>query len=341
MNRLFVLMGYPGCGKSFFISQIRLKPTDLVLSSDALREELFGFRDQTRNDELFTELYKRVTEHSEIGDTYIDATNLTRKDRMRIVERFKKLYELNIICFLRPIDELIEVNNQRKDTKEYIPEDIFKKILGRFQLPTYDEGWKSINFKINTTKENMEDALFDYKNIEDKPHNNPHHPETIKEHIDYCVNYCKDNDKVPILTELSAYHDLGKFFVQTYNEEKGYSQTIGHASLSAYIYLVDASIKYLVAYNKQQNIEGNTFNRTFDIYGMSNIKSILLMYYLIYYHDQPYACPDRESLLKSLSKPSKPLHFLEKENILYIDLITDLLIGFNQIDRLREGDTDE
>ena len=64
------------------------------------------------------------------------------------------------------------------------------------------------------------------------------------------------------------------------------------------------------------------------------------MYYLIYYHDQPYSCEDKESLLHSLNKPSKPLKYFEDKEMLYIEYMVDLLIGFNKIDRMREGDDD-
>lgn len=335
MNKLYLLVGYPGSGKSTILKNLIKKDTDLILSSDDLREELFGFRDQSRNKELFAELYKRAGDHKDIGDVYIDSTALTRKDRLRVVERFKKKFSLNVICVLRPVDELIVTNEIRKQTKEFIPDDIFKSILGRFQMPTYDEGFDKIYFVINSFRKNMKDIIFDYNSIVDIPHDNPHHPETIKEHINLLIKHCIDTYKADILRDLAYYHDLGKFFVKQYNPDKGFSQTIGHAALSAYIYLVDSIVHYMIEYNKQQGIEENTLDRLVDIYSMSNIGEVLQMYYLIYYHDQPYACPNHDQLVKSISKPSKPLLALEKDNRLSIEAFVLILEEFNKIDSLR------
>lgn len=335
MNKLYLLVGYPGSGKSTILKNLIKKDTDLILSSDDLREELFGFRDQTRNRELFIELYKRAEDHKDIGDVYIDSTALTRKDRLRAVERLKKYFDLNVICVLRPVDELIVTNEMRKQTKEFIPDDIFKAILGRFQMPTYDEGFDKIYFIVNSFRKDMKDIIFDYNSIVDIPHDNPHHPETIKEHINLLIKHCIDTYKADILRDLAYYHDLGKFFVKQYNPDKGFSQTIGHAALSAYIYLVDSIVYYMIEYNKQQGIEESTLDRLIDIYNMSNIGEVLQMYYLIYYHDQPYACPNHDQLVKSLSKPSKPLHALDKDNRISIEAFVLILEEFNKIDSLR------
>ena len=336
MNKLFVLMGYPGSGKSTFLKSIEMKRNDLILSSDDLREELFGFRDQTHNKELFEELYNRAESHKDEGDVYIDSTCLTKKDRMRVFNRLSKFFEPHLICILRPIDELVAVNEGRKDTSSYIPEEIFKTILGRFQLPTYEEGWKQIAYTIITDKSDLSKCIFNYEVILDCPHDNPHHSETIKEHIDFCVNYCRYHEKALELVTLSKYHDLGKFYVRNYNSEKSYHQYLGHAALSAYIYLIDAVISYLDRYNNYHDIDYN-MKKLFDIMLFDDITSILTMYYLIFYHDQPYTCPTYSSLEKSLYKKSKPLIYLEDSgSYILVEMIIDLLMEFNRIDRMRD-----
>ena len=330
MNTLFVFMGYPGSGKSYLASQIVNQEKGLYLSSDLLREEMFGFRDQNHNKELFDELYRRVEIGLKDQDVYLDATNLSRKDRLKVVGRFKKKCRLHLICVLRSITELLEVNETRTG-EEHIPDHIFIKILGRFQFPTYDEGWDDIKFYFVTTKFSPVDSFVDYKLLSDIDHDNPHHSETIKEHLDYLTQYCKENAENSILAHIASYHDIGKFYVKQYNQEKGYSQFIGHAAVSTYIYFMNRLIEFMydnhIIYGYIPNIEM--------LFSSSNFIVEMLG---IYYHDYPYSLPEFDDLLKSLKKPSKPvLYLLNKYSKNYnIDDFIKLLIEFNKIDRMRE-----
>ena len=341
-HKMYVFMGYPGSCKSSLSKTFAEDKNALYLSSDETREKLFGFRDQTRNKEVFEYIKKLAVEWASTGDCVLDATNLNRKDRMRIMNDYKKYYEMHLFCMLRPIDEIIEVNNRRKDVapEQYIEENSLKRILTRFQLPTKEEGWKTISFKLVTEKFDINEAKFSYKDRDDIKHDNPHHSETVKQHIDFITSYCEKNHTVEWLRNLGFYHDLGKFFVNIYNEEKGYTQFIGHAAVSAYIYLIDTVIDYVVYYAKQRGTDPiediSLYGRYISLFNFSNLGDVLNMYYLIYYHDQPYSCETKEHLINSLSKPSKPLLYWQKEGKLNIEMFADILIGFNKIDKMRE-----
>lgn len=348
-NKAYVMMGYPGSGKSFLHSKL-FYDASLYLSSNKLREELYGFRDQTHNKEVFEELYRRAINYSPYGNVIIDSTALTRKDRMRVISQLKKYFDLTLVCVIRPIQEVVQENKNRKINKhdEYIPEPIFKQILGRFQLPTYDEGWNSILFIFNSVDGSLSSATFNLNKIEDIPHDNPHHPETIKEHISYVNRKClEDNDRTSNIAVIAKYHDCGKFFTIQYNEEKGYSQCIGHAAVSAYIYLTEVVYTNLFC--------GGVIPTTCGVdgyeVGFSDFDSIfnqerIIRYYGVYYHDYPFSLSDKDDLIHSLSKSSKPLSFLfdrytsESSKDELLDEFVNILLRFNYYDRLRE-DEDE
>lgn len=339
-----VLMGYPGSGKTRASSYKHLRTNDvLYLSSDDLRVEMFGFRDQEHNKELFEELYKRAINYSDKGGVLIDSTALTRKDRLRVIAKLGKYFNMRLVAVVRPIWEIVEENQIRKVSKpeEYIPEPIFKQILGRFQLPTYDEGWDEINFCFNSSIEEHNDpnlllkCFYDLDMVEDIPHDNPHHPESIKEHVNYVLGKVKEETSSFVLESIAYYHDLGKFYVIQYNEEKGYSQCIGHAAVSAYIYLTDFLIRAVL-----DTIEKDDFTNPF-----SNLE-FLLIYYGVFYHDYPYSFTDFEDMVNSLSKPSKPLIHLFKnlnDGLVGISMreFARMLIDFNCYDRMREGNSDD
>ena len=57
-----MLMGLPGSGKSTFANEVVTADslTSVLISSDSLREELFGdVNDQTHNTEVFEEMHRR------------------------------------------------------------------------------------------------------------------------------------------------------------------------------------------------------------------------------------------------------------------------------------------
>ena len=79
---LYIMIGLPGSGKDTIAKQIqavdRLK--NVVLSSDNIRMELFGWEDQSKNGRVFEEMNKRCKEYLYKGFNVIyNATNLSKK----------------------------------------------------------------------------------------------------------------------------------------------------------------------------------------------------------------------------------------------------------------------
>lgn len=327
MNKLIVMIGYPGCGKSWLSKQLEaLEENCLRVSSDEIREELFGFRDQSHNDEVFQELHRRIHEHSSIGNCIYDATNLSVKTRKRIVNEFKDEYELEAILVVRPIRELVAVNEGRSEI-ERIPSSALKRMFGTFEIPTYVEGWGHIQTFLNITSSNESFCRTDIEKLSDQEHDNPHHKETIKEHIYKCIEYAKEHyGEHSDVYQIACYHDIGKFFVRSFNQEKGYSQYIGHANLSAYIFLTNI----LITYSKVcADVENNIYTK----YLMTN-PSFWVVYFGIFYHDRFYAFDnDVEAVKHNLTKPSKSISYWLQDNNMYdVDSFVEILNNFHEID---------
>lgn len=91
MNRLIMMIGLPGCGKSTYAKkaiEVGARHNLKVFSSDEYRAKMLGdWRDQSANKKIFDQLYKDLSEWLKQGnDAILDATNVTKKDRSRAFE---------------------------------------------------------------------------------------------------------------------------------------------------------------------------------------------------------------------------------------------------------------
>ena len=86
-----MVVGLPGSGKSTFIQERALEE-DVVCSSDAIREELFGsagdaVNTKKNNELVFQTLHKRVKDALMARkNVWYDATNINRKKRMQFLQ---------------------------------------------------------------------------------------------------------------------------------------------------------------------------------------------------------------------------------------------------------------
>jgi predicted kinase len=85
-QKLVLLVGPSGAGKTTYAR--RHYGADEIVSSDALREELYGALHVSGSQErVFAEVHKRVQDRLSRGDTVVvDATNLRQRDRLAIVD---------------------------------------------------------------------------------------------------------------------------------------------------------------------------------------------------------------------------------------------------------------
>ena len=87
------MCGLSGSGKSSIAKDLAVKYHAEIVSSDAIREELFGScQNQSDNEKVFNIFNKRIRESLNKNKNVIaDATNITIKSRRAIVEYVRKL----------------------------------------------------------------------------------------------------------------------------------------------------------------------------------------------------------------------------------------------------------
>lgn len=232
MPKLTILVGLPGSGKSTYAAQqCVLNPDAIICSSDDVRKQLYGDSSEQGNPvDVFEELHNRVYDALHCGkDVFYDATNVTRKERKNVIQRFRKYAEeINVAIIWAPLEECIRRDAARDGRVGKV---VIDKFLRRWQTPFYDEGfdymWLYMSPCDTYDAKTYTDTLVTRMHI---AHDNPHHLYDIAEH-------CKATErqlltKCPHLSsslQLAArFHDIGKPYTKGFEDINGNSTACAH-----------------------------------------------------------------------------------------------------------------
>lgn len=143
MTTLTLMVGLPASGKSTY-TKTKIDARTKILSSDAIRKELFGFEeDQSHNDIIFSTLYERAIKFLTDGkDVLIDTTNTTVETRKKALSHFANLsIRRRAIVVDTPVETCI---NQDASRRRNVGKNIILKYAETFTYPTRNEGFDEI-----------------------------------------------------------------------------------------------------------------------------------------------------------------------------------------------------
>ena len=137
MNKLIVLSGVPGSGKSYISLLIkdRVKAGHVyVVSSDALRKQICGTQQCLDHDDLMWAMYYEMAKAYALdkdGIVILDSTNSRRMYRIDKVKPIKHLFdEVDLVTF--ELDKLT-VMRQNMERDFPIPSDALERLIDEYE----------------------------------------------------------------------------------------------------------------------------------------------------------------------------------------------------------------
>ena len=246
MPELILVIGLPGSGKSTWVREkydyARLfQGKTTILSSDQVRQELFGDEnDQTHNEEVFQYIKEVAVGRLKMGHRVIvDATNLTRKSRKSITDYVEQqlggFYDYGFIKFVviaTPYYKCLE--NNRKRSRQ-VPEYVIERMYKQFEFPTYSETVHHIEiifpFTIDKEFYGMEHP---YERLLNFSHDTPYHKLSVGQHMRKSREIMEVLSNDEVLLKAAELHDIGKPFCKNFLEEEGRAQYLNHANVGSY-----------------------------------------------------------------------------------------------------------
>ena len=233
-----MLVGISGAGKSQYARELVDKSGRKIwLSSDNYREKLYGDASCQKNPNLvFDQMHDDTISLLNRGfDVIYDATNITRKNRLAILDKLPKHVRKNCVIVWAPIDVCIERDKERERT---VGKEVIDKMLRRFEAPFYDEGFTNIAVYVSGVHYNKADYYAKTVAAMNVPHDNPHHTLNIMEHCYECGKSLIGVGN-SLVVKAGYLHDIGKPYTKSFTNTKGEvtetAHYYGHNGVGAWI----------------------------------------------------------------------------------------------------------
>ena len=232
--KFMMLCGIPGSGKSYLGKQLT-GPDTVYLSSDKIREELWGSEEDQQNPgEVFRVMNERLrTALAEGRDVVYDATNTNSKRRLGllrdITHRFPGIEtELHIVA---TTPEQCMLNQESRERK--LDMDVIMKYVKMFQMPTVSEYWTHVYVHNPFYREGMLNELrLAQKGVSQQ---GTWHQETVDKHTAMVYQYAREHGFSEFVQRAAILHDIGKPLAR-FVDETG-AHFYGHGNAGAYMYL--------------------------------------------------------------------------------------------------------
>lgn len=243
MPTFTMMVGVAGSGKSTIATQIAQKTGAEIVSSDAIRGEIYGDENcQASPAKIFEIVHNRVHKAiREQRDVIMDATNLSCKRRMAFLNTIAHFDCIKqcIIVIATPED----IEHRMKARERKVPMEVVHKQIAQFQCPHFYEGWDDIRIEWTSQIISCLESCKALDNESFIPHDNPHHSLSVRQHMVRAEEIVNANPLASSDDEwIARIHDWGKPRVKTFTDRNGNPTNVAHyrnhQNVSAYYSLV-------------------------------------------------------------------------------------------------------
>ena len=151
MNRLWLMIGAPGSGKSTYLATHNI-PNSVVISRDKIRYSMLSDEDEyfSKENDVYKEFVNEIAEallSRRFDHVFVDQTSLDERARTKLLNALhgcRALFnELNAIVFNLPLKKVLKQNAQRTG-RALVPEDSVIQMYNRMTIPTEEEGFDNV-----------------------------------------------------------------------------------------------------------------------------------------------------------------------------------------------------
>ncbi|MCT8392981.1 hypothetical protein D0504_04415 [Weissella confusa] len=252
MKRLILTAGLLNAEMTTFVEQLQ-RDNSNVYVFDAFQERLnqYGTLDTTHSQDVtvYNRIYNLLNTailQNEDGVFVLLDNNLTRSRRRGLYNRYKKpkydVAQVTTHFFVRSYSEVINDENglSPKSVKaQYISFQPPRIGVDTDEVMIHSDIFNKVDHDQVIASQSVDELfaqllvtpLADEIELDYQSHDNPHHLESIKEHIDMTIKAAPTDE----LRQVAMFHDLGKGITKSIDETTGIAHMIGHPSVGAMI----------------------------------------------------------------------------------------------------------